>query len=47
MYSKTLQRTHCGASMAMLSVCIALLTSTYGRQQYEGNVLLRFRGNST
>jgi len=47
MCSTTLQRTHCGASMVTLSVFIALLTSTYGRQQYEGNVLLRFHGNSS
>jgi hypothetical protein len=45
--STTIHRTHCCAPMSTLSVFIALLTSTYGRQQYEGNALLRFHDSSS
>ena len=41
----TIQRAHCCASMATLSVFIALLTATCLCQLHKGNVLLCFHDN--
>ena len=38
------QRTHCCASMATLSVFITFLTDV--REQFKGNAILRFHGKS-
>ena len=42
----TIQLSNCCASMSTLSVCITLFTATFVFEQYKGNALLRFRGNS-
>lgn len=44
-YTATIQRAHCWASMATLSVFIALLTATCLCQLHKGNVLLCCHGN--
>jgi hypothetical protein len=44
--SATINRTHCCVSMAMLSLLRTLLTVIYVHQQYKGEAMLRFHGNS-
>lgn len=44
--SATIQRTHCCASVAKLSVFITFLTAKHVRYQYKGNSLLRLHGNN-